>query len=46
MDEEKKGTICPGESDLLRMFNEAAAELTEVDRVERERLVDAFAHSA
>lgn len=34
------------EAELLQMFNEAAAELTEADRAERERLVDAFANRA
>lgn len=32
------------EQELLAMFNAAAEELTEADREERERLVDAFAH--
>ncbi len=30
------------EAELLQMFNEAAAQLTEADRAEIERLVDAF----
>lgn len=34
------------EAELLQMFNEAAAELTDEDRAERERLVDAFSNRA
>jgi predicted DNA-binding protein len=34
------------EDELLGMFNAAAEELTEEDRAERERLVDAFAPRA
>jgi predicted DNA-binding protein len=32
------------EAELLQMFNEAAAALTDGDRAERERLVDAFSN--
>lgn len=32
------------ERDLLEMFNQAAAELTDADRAERERLVNAFSN--
>jgi len=31
-------------AELLRMFDEAAAELDEADYAERERLIDAFAN--
>ena len=34
------------ERELLEMFNAAAAELTEEDHAERERLVDAFSNRA
>lgn len=34
------------EAELLQMFNEAAAELTDADHDERERLVDAFSNRA